>query len=261
MVQQELEELRLKEKALVESIRCRIKSEEPECKVVYLPVPMANAKVDYILIAMEPSFRHWAKTEGEAEEKVQKGFRSFIKSWDDFAFLYSVSQFLSPSYYVTDVSKAAMKVKDANKYRECIYRESVQYLQEEINIVGKPDSEILCVGRAVHAFLKDRMPGVVGKSPLLHYSGQAARERKRIAERNKDEYAAFKRQFENDLTPSNVLAFADNYMKKHDVPVEMRVYILEALARNKTGLSESRKQLMYAYYRDFTLIKGTTRPT
>ena len=69
MIKQELEELRLKEKALLESIRDRIKKLDPDCEIVYLPNLIPKEKVKYIFVAMEPSFGRWAKDEKDAEKR------------------------------------------------------------------------------------------------------------------------------------------------------------------------------------------------
>src|SRR5664279_4481759 len=45
---------------------------------VYLPNPEPTARVDYILIAMEPSLGHWARSAEEARARVASGFRNFL---------------------------------------------------------------------------------------------------------------------------------------------------------------------------------------
>ncbi|MFA4864773.1 MAG: hypothetical protein WC605_13505 [Bacteroidales bacterium] len=95
MIKQQLEELSLKEIKLVKSIGDEIKKINPNFEIAYLPNLSPKEKVKYIFIAMEPSLRRWAKDEKEAKEMVEKGFRNFILSWDDFIFHFCITRYLS----------------------------------------------------------------------------------------------------------------------------------------------------------------------
>ena len=44
---------------------------------VYLPNPEPTARVDYILICMEPSLEQWARSAAEARARVDSGFKEF----------------------------------------------------------------------------------------------------------------------------------------------------------------------------------------
>ena len=80
---QSYRQLRQKEAQLVEQIRGEIRLSEPEALVAYLPNFMPPKPVEYIVLAMEPSMA-WAKTEEEAQQQVNKGYRNFMHSWEDF---------------------------------------------------------------------------------------------------------------------------------------------------------------------------------
>ena len=52
---------------------------------------------------------------------INEGFRNFLWSIEDFLFHYSIYHYLSPNYYITDISKVAVKTKIANETRKkCI---------------------------------------------------------------------------------------------------------------------------------------------
>ena len=61
---------------------------------VYLPNPEPTARVDYILICMEPSLGHWARSAEEARAKVASGFRNFLSGIEPMLLHFSVRRFL-----------------------------------------------------------------------------------------------------------------------------------------------------------------------
>jgi hypothetical protein len=199
---------------------------------------------------MEPSFGRWAKDETDAEEMVQNGFRNFIFDWDIQVFRYSIAEFLDPSYYVTDISKAAMRVTDANLWRNDIWPQWIDLLKEEIEIVGKDDCEIIFVGKNVENFLRSENLNRNVLKTVLHYSGQAAKQRKRIPQEYPKEFTKFK----ENLSSDGILRFAENFLEQNALPSEMKERILRGLENNKTKLSESRKKLIFTYYREFKEI-------
>ncbi|MFA4864772.1 MAG: hypothetical protein WC605_13500 [Bacteroidales bacterium] len=140
-----------------------------------------------------------------------------------------------------------MKVKDANRWRKDIYPKWIELLKEEIKIVGQNDCRLIFVGKRVEDFLKLKITNnnVLGK--ILHYSVNAAIYRKKLPQEYPEEYKKFK----NNLSNSIILDFAKKYLKQYGIPRQMMVWILKKLKDDKTKLSESRKQLMFTYFKKF----------
>jgi hypothetical protein len=87
---------------------------------VYLPNPEPTTRVDYILISMEPSLGHWARSALEARVRVASGFRNFLCDIEPMLLHFSVRRFLCQKgqhYHITDFSKGAMLVKQAGVAR------------------------------------------------------------------------------------------------------------------------------------------------
>jgi hypothetical protein len=99
-------------------------------KDIFLPKCEPEGKVNYVLICMEPSLGRWTgradpnQTRERARLRINAGFRNFLPS-DDVAILhFCIRRYLcSPGqrYYITDVSKGAMLVKEAGGEREQRY--------------------------------------------------------------------------------------------------------------------------------------------
>ena len=248
---QRLEELRAREKRLVESFRDEIKHRDPDCKIVYLPNLTPRYKARYIFIAMEPSFGRWAKDEEEAKRKIRNGFRNFILTWEDFILHYSISAYLSPLYHVTDVSQAAMKVKDANLWRERIYPRWIELLRQKIEIVGQTDCRLIFIGNKVEDFLKGHSLNREYLKTIMHYSGQAAKKRKEVPRRYPGEFKTFK----GSITSRTILDFARTFLHENGIPPQTRSWILRRLKRKSTKLSDSRKELLFTYYKELQEIR------
>ena len=77
---------------------------------VYLPNSEPTIPVDYVLICMEPSLGHWARSTAEAQAKVASGFRNFLVGIEPMLLHFSVRRFLCEQgqhYHLTDFSKWA----------------------------------------------------------------------------------------------------------------------------------------------------------
>ena len=115
--------------------------------------------VDYILVAMEPSFGGGPgiPTPGKALNS-----RNFAGSLEDFILHYCVSEYLCEgerNYYLTDLSKGAMPVARASgglalRYER--YKRWYPLLCEEIELVG-PNAPIIPWGTWCVIFLKCRI--------------------------------------------------------------------------------------------------------
>ena len=137
------------------------------------PTQLPESPVDYVLVAMEPSLRGWARDIPDAREKTCKGFRNFCGVWQ---LHYPVGKYLcreGETYYLTDLAKGAMDTGSPGAGNEKKYEAWYQLLEKELGLVAKPDAKIISVGGKVGSFLSRRgLYGHVGTIP--HYSGQAA---------------------------------------------------------------------------------------
>ncbi len=203
---------------------------------VYLPCVEPTDRVDYLFVAMEPSF-NWADSIEDAEKKIADGFRNFDGSHDPSSslalFICSIKRFLcqaGESYHLTDVSKGAMPGNVAGIDRDRRYEEWYPLLLEEIELVGKPTSPVIAIGRQVERFLKKSdLSGKTGRRSFFvpHYSMQAAGYFRREAEKDTEGFDEFeKTEF-------------------------------GAGTRWPPGLSLAKKRLIFAYKRRFEAIRAT----
>lgn len=249
-----LVEHRKKELILVNQIRDRLNqstSDEDRTEVAYLPNLIPPEPVDYIFVSMEPSFKTWAKSEDQAEQRVKEGLRNFIVSWEDFIFQYSIDSYLSSSYYLTDISKAAMIVEDANECRKDIYPLWKKLLLEEISIVGKKNAKVICVGGAVSKFFDNNNMNY--SLNIMHYSGGGAGamiKRNEIPDKFPNDFQLFIKR--EGLTETTIIEFARNLLEQYGIPQKPTAeWILKGLQKKPTKLSESRKKLIFTYFFEF----------
>ncbi len=229
-----------------------------ESESVYLPNPIFKSKVEYIFITMEPSLGHWAKGEKEAKEKIKKGFKNFLFSGEDFCFHYSISEFLSPSYYLTDISKIAMLTKNAKDLRNEIYPKCLDLLKDEIDIIGLSNAKIFFVGNIVEEFFrKNNLNEEIKKrevlEKILHYSRRASKYRKKIPNLHQREFKNFSENLE--FNDDDILEFAENLLNENKLKEGMKNKILEKLERGKI-LTNSRIELIFTYKKIFEIFKN-----
>ncbi len=251
-LENDLRKLREKERILVSSIKEVIKSDDPQCEIVYIPNLIPKSRVEFIFVAMEPSFGAWARTEMEAQRKVDAGFLNFIDSWDVMAFHYCISEYLSASYYITDISKAAMKVKNAERYREWIYEQWADLLKEEMEIVASDRSKIIPVGHTANDFISGRFNDYPILESVLHYSWNASRHRNRVPKQDPSGYA----EYGKFLNPNCLAENADRIITEQKIPLSTLRGIRNGLQRKASTITESRKKLMFAYFKLFTRLKN-----
>ena len=180
---------------LEEEFRARVDADYKQWgfQSVYLPNTAPKAPVDYVLVAMEPSLRGWAKGIPDAKEKITLGFRNFCGVWQ---LHYPVSNYLckdGETYYLTDLAKGAMVTGSPGAGNEDKYESWYPLLEKELGLVAKPDVKIISVGGRVDAFLsKKELYGHVGSIP--HYSSQAAGHRGREIPGREDDFERFKEE-------------------------------------------------------------------
>lgn len=241
------------EKEYSKSIIENIKSKNMGCKAAYIPSFIPEKPVDYIFIGMEPSFGWWAKDEEIANDMVGKGFVNFLWSIEDFLFHFTINKFLSSNYYITDISKIAMTVENANVLRKEMYPKWIEHLKKEIDIVGSENKKIIFIGRQVESWLLDYMKDYDVKGRIVHFSRQAGRTRKSIAEENMDEYIKFCSS--NDFSEERIKAYTYTLLKHYMSNDELIDKVYKKIKERSDFMTDSRKRFIFAYYKYFSLMK------
>jgi hypothetical protein len=220
---------------------------------IYLPNFTPFAPVDAILIGMEPSLR-WTRTPGGAALRIAAGFRNFMWSPEDFILHYAARHFLCSNgrtYHITDVSKGAMAVAQANVDRDARYARWIVLLREEVELIAKPHARIVAIGREVRALL-GRHGFDRDVDGVMHYSAQASRSRNPAVEGREPEFSAFART----LSMEDIVAVADAVMRENSISIALSNETISRLQKAK--LSESRKKLAFIYstaFREFDVRK------
>jgi len=219
---------------------------------VYLPNPEPTERVDYILICMEPSLGHWARSEQDARARVASGFRNFLAGIEPMLLHFSVRRFLCEKgqrYHITDFSKGAMRVEQAGALRADRYDKWYELLREEIDLIAAPGARVIAVGKIVAAHLhRHEFPREV--TPVIHYSPLAGRARTARLRDLEDRY----REFESSILSADVLAVAREVLDESGVPPKIYNEALTRVAQRQ--LSESRRKLVYCYKLDFEAMKA-----
>lgn len=240
---------REKEIQLANQVIQSIKEKDPKSECIYIPNPVPKQKVKYVFITMEPSFGRWARTYENAVVMLKKGFKNFLWSHDDMVFHYSISNFLSSSYYVTDISKIAMKVNNANEFRKAIYPQWLAHLTEEIYLFAETDFKVFFVGKQAEMWTRGYFEEKNIAGTIAHFSILAASKRIHIANQHPEEYA----HFIADIAPDeiSVNAFTKTLLESSLCNLELISEIYTRISAHGSYMSETRKKLAFAYYMAF----------
>ncbi len=208
---------------------------------VYLPNIEPKQRVDYFLVCMEPSFGRWANNSTDkANELVQQGYRNFLWSTEDFILHYCAQRYLckpGQRYHVTDISKGAMTVADANTDRKMRYKKWLPLLKREIALLSIPSATIISVGNAVQAELSRAN---IKNSPILHFSPLASGARNKSVAEHPEDYKAYRESLSDDLLKDMAKeAIAASALPGAHPLLQGRI--------DKIKLTESRKKLLYSY--------------
>ncbi len=216
---------------------------------VFLPNLAPQGPVDFVLVAMEPSTGGGA---GEIQQGDAFSPKNFTGSVEDFILHFCAREYLcagGKSYYLTDLSKGAMRTREARDQRQERYQEWYPLLKDELRLVARPEAPVIAIGNDPHAFLirRDIEPRL--KGPILHYSQQAAGARERIPSTHRDRYSNFAMEVswgDIEETVRQVMGAS-----------ELQDYIEGTLDRLSRGqkLTESRKKLMFTYKVQFEGIR------
>lgn len=217
----------------------------------FLPNIKPVSSVDYVFICMEPSLGRWARTVGEARDKVADGFRNFTSSIEDFILHFCIQNYLckpTQRYHITDLSKGAMLVQHAGDMRIQRYNEWYGLLLEEMDIVG-PKAGIFAVGNVVANYLARAQPAFPRDfTQVIHYSPLAGRARIAGVVGHEKDFESF----QNSVTLADLIATAKNVLKVSDIPESIRDATLNRMAMRT--LTESQQKLIFNYKLAFEKI-------
>jgi hypothetical protein len=212
---------------------------------VYVQNPRPNGQAQYVFICMEPSLG--SSSPGELQARIEAGARNFFNSVEDFLLHFAARRYLCDSgerYHITDVSKGAMPVSQADTNRQQRYDRWYSLLRKEIDLVATSDAHCFAVGMVVSDFLSERnfqRPF----SYLLHYSPQAARARNKGIEGHEVRFEAFRQS----VSMKDVITEAEGVLDEAGLPDQFRD---EALTRlEESRLTPSRKKLLFNYKLEF----------
>lgn len=211
---------------------------------LYLPNPEPAGPADYLVVCMEPSLGRWARSPEEARERVEKGFRNFLSSAEDFILHYAVENYLcSPGerYHLTDLSKGAMLVDRAGEERLARYERWFPLLQREIDLVGRPTAGIVAVGKVVERFLRPRLPSGRRMVGVIHYSGMAGGARNAAVKGHEEALDSFR----GSVSMADLAENAERLLEASSMSEGARDRTLRRLG--SAELSDSRQKLLFAY--------------
>ena len=153
-----------------------------------------RAKADFVLIGMEPSLGKGGEHDDSTCECIYKGWKNFAHSVRDYVLHFCVRRYLcrgSGTYHLTDLSKAQLSVKQAEKDRWAKWKRWYPLLEEELALVANSGAPVISMGKQVEQFLKAKRL-TNHKGSIVHYSPSAGKAQKREAEQQPKAYEAFR---------------------------------------------------------------------
>ena len=203
----------------------------------YLPNFVPLGRVDYVLIAMEPS----TGVPGKYRKYSSQMARNFSWSVEDFIFHYSIREYLC--------QKSAMTIDDAKKHRQRRYERWYPLLEKELQLLTKPEgTRVIAVGNEVTGFFKKKPLGE-RMEKVRHYSRLALSSIDKAIQRWHKQFPEFSRSVDNNVfkkafekSIKDVLTDADMYSYINHRPEGDGTY----------RLTEPRKKLMFYYKNRFS---------
>lgn len=151
----------------------------------YLPIPHICDKPEFCFVAMEPSL---GKASVESTRtNVERGYVNFLRAEVAYILHYCAYTYLCGStfsYYLTDLSKGAMKTIMAARERDERYLNWVDLLRSELSLLGQP--MVVAVGDKVEEQLRKFKIDFVYTIP--HYSWSNSHKVKRVYTNYEQEY-------------------------------------------------------------------------
>ena len=217
---------------------------------LYVPNIVPHGPVDYIFICMEPSLGEWAKSHDDAESKLKAGFRNFLDGFNTMILHYAIRNFLCKNnqrYHITDLSKGAMLVKNADDNRIARYINWYPLLLDEMNLVSSANVRVFAVGTHVANFL-ERQKFPWEYTQLIHYSGSAVSHWDKAIREHCDDF----KLFQDAVTHEDFLENARDVIESSGVPLVISERALGRLRR--ADLTRSRRKLMFNYKLNFDAV-------
>ncbi len=223
---------------------------------IYVPNIVPESPADYIFICMEPSLGEWAKNRDDAESKLRDGFRNFLDGFNTMILHYAIRNYLckdNQTYHITDLSKGAMLVKDADNNRIKRYENWYPLLLHEMNLVAFSNVMVFAIGSHVVNFLQ-RKQFPWDFTQLIHYSGQAVSHWDKPIQENEEDF----KRFQDTVTDEDFLNNAKAVIESSKVPLVIGKRALERLS--KSNLTLSRRKLMFNYKLIFDAVRYKNSP-
>lgn len=213
----------------------------------FLPSIPPEGPVDYVLIGMEPSFRG-AFGEAACDDHPPK---SFSGSMEDFILHFCVENYLckgNRTYYLTCLAKGGMPIKIVTSVRNRRYRMWYPLLKRELDLVLKPNGIVIALGSLVDSFLrKQKLSRIHAK--VIHHGRTVGGYRVEIPRRYPERYSAFAQT----VSRTDIEDTARRVMKDAGMPLSETENTMQRLWSG-SGLTESRKRLMFTYLCQFENI-------
>lgn len=252
-------------KELENRFKEQVEKDNETCESAYIPNPVQlAAKVNYVLIGMEPSLGRWTKKGNTTEERIKiacekigQGLKNFAFSVEDFIVHFCIRRYLCSDlekYYITDLSKGAMLTNKARKERNKRYKCWYPLLLEEIRLVSNEKAKIIGIGKAVYDFLDKSNFERESNRELLgipHYSSQATGYRNRliVGIEKESEFNTFRTQ----VSIKEIYSVAKDVVDKCHMSQELEKEIFNNLNKHKK-LSNSKEKLVFTYKTRFEEI-------
>lgn len=240
-------------KALEREFKRQVEKDNKELgiKSLFLPNIRPEGPVDFVLIAQEPSLGGGGLK--KAVENIKQGDRNFSGSFEDFILHFCIREYLcqgGKGYHLTDLAKGAMAVKVAESQRQDRYDRWYPLLEKELRLVAKPGARIISIGRKVEFFLKKKkLARHVGEIP--HYALTANKHWGKSIKGREEAYRKFCAEVEREY----IERVAEEVLTEGGVGAGLKEEKLKRLRRG-SGLTESRKKLMFDYKVAFEGMRG-----
>jgi hypothetical protein len=213
----------------------------------YLLNPEICSEPDFCLVCLEPSLGHGGIE--NMRKEVEKGFRNFLSSEQDFTLHYCAYKYLCNGqfrYQITDIAKGATDTKQATANRAARFLRWQPLLERELAELGNP--ETIAIGKTTERDLERLL--LKARFCTFHYSWSNSRWIKK-------RYSEIRGSIPEDLgvTEDQLRQLADDLMKSVRYSDEMRNRHLNRIFRK--SLPAWKRALLVVYRSDFSaLAKG-----
>ena len=216
-----------------------------------------DGPADFILIAQEPAWGGQKKTgkcPPDWEFVKDRENRNFCGHIYDFMFHFCVRNYLcedGQTYYLTDLSKGAMSVKQAAATSRETYKRWYPLLVEELNLMAKPEgTRVIAIGKKVQAFLRRReeFPAV---EQVIHYANTATWAKIKAIQPHISEFPEFAKR----LDFNDILDTTEKVLLRAGYSNSSREEKCQRFRRSKSHLTTARKKSIFYYKKRFEELK------